>query len=44
MTIERSDRVTQRQREGAKPIETLVLPDGVAQHVTGGVGGYEPLA
>ena len=44
MTIGRSDRVTQRQREGAKPIETLVLPDWVAQHVTGGVGGYEPLA
>ena len=44
MTIEASERVTKRQREDAKAIETLVLPDWVAQHVTGGVGGYEPLA
>ena len=43
MTIERSDRVTQLQREGAKPIETLVLPDWVAQHVAGGVSRYELL-
>ena len=39
MTIEPLERVTKRQKEDAKPIETLVLPDWVAQHVAGCVGG-----
>ena len=41
MTIEPLERVTKRQKEDAKPIETLVLPDWVAQHVAGGGSGYE---